>query len=56
MRNDYDRPDKPDFWTYCFNITLGLTSIIVIMILMFIAAFLVYGALVAVHRVAWGMI
>lgn len=55
MRDDYDGPDKANFWTYCFDITQALIGIIILMMLMFIAAFLVYGAFVAVHRVAWGM-
>ncbi len=44
-----------DFEDYCFDITQGLIGIIIIMMLAFIAAFMVYGAFVAVHRVAWGM-
>ena len=55
MRDDYDGPDKPNFWTYCFDITNALIGIIILMMLMFIAAFMVYGAFVAVHRVAWGI-
>lgn len=55
MRNDYDGADKPDFWTYCFDIEQDLIGIIILMMLMFIAAFMVCGAFVAVHRVAWGI-
>lgn len=55
MRDDYDGHEKPDFETYCFDITQGLIGIIIIMMLAFIAAFMVYGAFVAVHKVAWGM-
>lgn len=47
--------EKSDFEYYCFDITQGLIGIIIIMMLAFIAAFMVYGAFVAVHRVAWGM-
>lgn len=47
--------EKSDFEDYCFDITQGLIGIIIIMMLAFIAAFMVYGAFVAVHRVAWGM-
>lgn len=55
MKDKYDGPEKADFWTYCFDITQGLIGIIIIMMLAFIAAFMVYGAFVAVHKVAWGM-
>lgn len=46
--------EKSDFEDYCFDITQGLIGIIIITMLAFIVAFMVYGAFVAVHRVAWG--
>lgn len=41
--------EKSDFEDYCFDITQGLIGIIIIMMLAFIAAFMVYGAFVAVQ-------
>ena len=46
--------EKSDFEDFFFDITQGLIDIIIIMMLAFIAAFMVYGAFVAVHRVTWG--
>lgn len=46
--------EKSDFEDFFFDITQGLIGIIIIMMLTFIAAFMVYAAF-AVHRVAWGM-
>lgn len=46
--------EKSDFEDFFFDITQGLIGIIIIMMLAFIAAFMVYAAF-AVHRVAWGM-
>lgn len=47
-----EKSDFEDF--FFFDITQGLIGIIIIMMLAFIAAFMVYAAF-AVHRVAWGM-
>lgn len=47
--------EKSDFEDFFSDITQGLIDIIIIMWLAFITAFMVYGAFVAVHRVAWGM-
>lgn len=55
MQTTVGGEEKYDFEDYCFDITQGLIDIIIIMMLAFIAAFMVYGAFVAVHRVAWGM-
>lgn len=48
MQTTVDREEKYDFEDYCFDI-------IIITMLAFIAAFMVYGAFVAVHKVAWGL-
>lgn len=55
LQTTVDGEEKSDFEDYCFYIAQGLIGIIIIMMLAFIAAFMVYGAFVAVHRVAWGM-
>ena len=55
MQTTVGGEEKYDFEDYCFDITQALIGIIIIMMLAFIAAFMVYGAFVAVHRVAWGM-
>lgn len=47
-----EKSDFEDF--FFFDITQGLIGIIIIMMLAFIAAFMVYAAF-AVYRVAWGM-
>lgn len=55
MQTTVGGKEKYDFEDYCFDITQGLIGIIIITMLAFIVAFMVYGAFVAVHRVAWGM-
>lgn len=55
MQTTVGGEEKYDFEDYCFDITQGLIDIIISMMLAFIAAFMVYGAFVAAHRVAWGM-
>lgn len=54
LQTTVDGEEKSDFEDYCFDIMQGLIGIIIIMMLAFIAAFMVYAAF-AVHRVAWGM-
>lgn len=54
MQTTVGGEEKSDFEDYCFDITQGLIGIIIITMLAFIVAFMVYGAFVAVHRVAWG--
>lgn len=53
MQTTVDGEEKSDFEDFFFDITQGLIGIIIIMMLAFIAAFMVYAAF-AVHRVAWG--
>lgn len=48
MQTTVDREEPYDFEDYCFDI-------IIITMLASIAAVMVCGAFVAVHRVAWGM-
>ena len=54
MQTTVGGEEKSDFEDFFFDITQGLIGIIIIMMLAFIAAFMVYAAF-AVHRVAWGM-
>lgn len=53
MQTTVGGDEKSDFEDF-FDITQGLIGIIIIMMLAFITAFMVYAAF-AVHRVAWGM-
>lgn len=55
LQTTVDGEEKSDFEYFFFDITQGLIGIIIIMMLAFIAAFIVYGAFVAVYKVAWGM-
>lgn len=55
MQTTVGGEEKSDFEDFFFDITQGLIGIIIIMMLAFIAAFIVYGAFVAVYKVAWGM-
>lgn len=54
MQTTVGGEEKSDFKDFFFDITQGFIGIIIIMMLAFIAAFMVYAAF-AVHRVAWGM-
>lgn len=54
MQTTVGGEEKSDFEDFFFDITQGLIGIIIIMMLAFIAAFMVYAAF-AVHRVAWGV-